>query len=38
MGLMPLSLIPTFAVPLWTILHIVSLIQLRRAERGAPST
>jgi hypothetical protein len=32
MGGLPLSLIPTFAVPLWTIAHIISLIQLRRAE------
>ncbi len=28
LGSLPLSLIPTFAVPLWTILHIVSLLQL----------
>ena len=32
MGTMPLSLIPTFAVPLWTIIHIASLLQLRRAR------
>jgi hypothetical protein len=30
LGLLPLSLIPTFAVPLWTIFHIVSLLQLRQ--------
>ena len=30
MGEMPLSLIPTFAVPLWTIFHIITLLQLRR--------
>ena len=30
LGSLPLSLIPTFAVPLWTILHIVSLLQLAR--------
>jgi hypothetical protein len=32
MGEMPLSLVPTFAVPLWTIIHIASLLQLRRAR------
>lgn len=32
MGELPLSLIPTFAVPLWTIIHIASLLQLRRAR------
>jgi len=30
MGSLPLSLIPTFAVPLWTIFHIISLVQLAR--------
>jgi hypothetical protein len=30
LGSLPLSLIPTFAVPLWTICHIVSLLQLAR--------
>jgi hypothetical protein len=30
LGEMPLSLIPTFAVPLWTIFHIITLLQLRR--------
>ncbi len=29
-GSLPLSLIPTFAVPLWTLFHIVSLLQLAR--------
>jgi len=33
MGSMPLSLIPTFAVPLWTILHLISLLQLRELRR-----
>jgi hypothetical protein len=27
---LPLSLIPTFAVPFWIILHIVSLIKVRK--------
>jgi hypothetical protein len=35
MGMMPLSLIPTFAVPLWIIIHIASLLQLRRGARLA---
>jgi hypothetical protein len=30
MGALPLSIVPTFAVPLWTILHVISLLQLRR--------
>lgn len=30
MGALPLSLVPTFAVPLWTIFHVISLLQLRR--------
>jgi hypothetical protein len=30
LGSLPLSLIPTFAVPLWTILHLASLLQLAR--------
>ena len=33
MGLLPLSLIPTFLVPLWTIAHIASLLQLRHARQ-----
>ena len=28
-GALPLSLIPTFAVPLWIIVHMISLLQLR---------
>jgi len=32
MGLMPLSLIPTFAVPLWIIIHFASLLQLRQGR------
>jgi hypothetical protein len=30
MGALPMSLIPTFAVPFWIILHMISLIQVRR--------
>ena len=33
LGSLPLSLIPTFAVPLWTICHIVSLLQLARTKK-----
>jgi hypothetical protein len=33
LGELPLSLIPTFAVPLWIIFHIISLLQLRRMAR-----
>jgi hypothetical protein len=29
---LPLSLIPTFAVPFWIVLHIVSLIKVRKLE------
>jgi len=32
LGSLPLSLVPTFAVPLWTIFHLMSLLQLRRAR------
>jgi hypothetical protein len=32
MGMLPLSLIPTFAVPLWIIIHAASLIQLRQGR------
>jgi hypothetical protein len=35
MGSLPLSLVPTFAVPLWIILHIISLVQLRRLAAAA---
>ena len=30
MGMMPLSLIPSFLVPLWIIIHFASLLQLRQ--------
>jgi hypothetical protein len=30
LGALPLSLVPSFAVPLWTICHVISLLQLRR--------
>jgi hypothetical protein len=29
---LPLSLIPTFAVPLWIIIHAASLLQLRQGR------
>ena len=29
MGALPLSLVPTFGVPLWTIFHVISFLQLR---------
>lgn len=32
MGMMPLSLIPSVLVPLWTIIHFASLLQLREAR------
>jgi len=32
LGALPLSLVPTFAVPLWTIFHVISLVQLGRSE------
>jgi hypothetical protein len=38
MGTLPLSLVPTFAVPLWIIFHAVSLLQLRRAAKGVAGT
>lgn len=34
MGLLPLSIVPTFAVPLWIIFHMISLLQLRRRRAG----
>ncbi|MFZ0662710.1 MAG: hypothetical protein WAM66_08465 [Acidobacteriaceae bacterium] len=43
MGLLPMSLIPTFAVPLLLILHIICLAQIRQIKReriepsGSPS-
>lgn len=33
MQVLPLSLIPTFAVPFWIVLHIVSLLQLGQTAR-----
>jgi hypothetical protein len=38
LGALPLSLIPTFAVPLWTIFHVASLIQIARRIRGSAAT
>jgi hypothetical protein len=32
---LPLSLIPTFAVPPWTMVHVISLLQLRRLAAAA---
>jgi hypothetical protein len=32
---LPLSLIPTFAVPFWIILHIISLIKVQKPEVAA---
>jgi hypothetical protein len=32
---LPLSMIPTFAVPLWIVLHIISLIKLRNPQAAA---
>jgi hypothetical protein len=32
---LPLSMIPTFAVPCWIVLHIISLIKLRNAQAAA---
>jgi hypothetical protein len=32
MGALPLSLVPTFGVPLWIIFHVMSLLQLRRTS------
>src|SRR5262249_53354523 len=37
MGELPLSLVPTFGVPLWIIFHIISLLQLRRGRALAPA-
>lgn len=37
MGELPLSLIPTFAVPLWIVVHTISLLKLaRRRRNGSP--
>jgi len=34
LGELPLSLIPTFAVPLWIIFHMISLLQLAQLRRA----
>jgi hypothetical protein len=34
MGELPLGLIPTFAVPLWIVVHAVALLQLARGRRS----
>jgi len=34
---LPLSMIPTFAVPFWIILHLISLLQVRAELRGRPA-
>lgn len=38
MGALPLSLVPTFAVPLWIIFHTISLLQLRRGAKNPAGT
>jgi hypothetical protein len=38
LGALPLSLVPTFAVPLWTIFHMASLLQLRRGGKAPRGT
>jgi hypothetical protein len=35
---LPLSLIPTFAVPFWIVLHVISLIKVRKPEVAEVST
>ena len=35
---LPLSLVPTFGVPLWTIFHLISLIQVARGIPGSSVT
>src|SRR4030095_196693 len=35
---LPLSLIPTFAVPFWIVLHVISLIKVRKSEVAEVST
>jgi hypothetical protein len=37
LGELPLSLVPTFAVPLWIIFHLISLLQLRRGVANRAS-
>lgn len=34
---LPLSLVPTFAVPLWIIFHLISLLRLRRMAEARPA-
>jgi hypothetical protein len=34
LGQYPLNLIPTFAVPVWTLAHLVAFVQLHRHMRG----
>ena len=31
---LPASLVPSFAVPLWIIIHVISLLQLRKARQA----
>jgi hypothetical protein len=31
---LPLSLIPTFAVPAWIVMHVISLLKLQRDQTG----
>ena len=38
MQALPLSLIPTFAVPLWIVLHLISLIKLRHPQAAAKAS
>jgi hypothetical protein len=38
MQALPLSLIPTFAVPLWIVLHLISLITLRHPQAAAKAS
>ena len=33
MNVMPPSLVPTFLVPFWIVLHIISLVQISRMEK-----
>jgi hypothetical protein len=37
MGQLPMTLIPTFAVPLLVILHLICLAQVRQASQGNPA-
>jgi hypothetical protein len=38
LGALPLSLVPTFAVPLWIIFHVISLLQLRQTTSAGVDT